>query len=146
MTYDPEKYRDKREKVLGIRKRTLGFGTLAAIVSLIIIAGFGMVAVPRAVSFMATRHLDDAIFKLEPAGIWPDTILEGLAEMNGVKNIASDNHDGRLVVTYDRRKIELSRITLVFDRHRLDVSLLNRINHIQHQNTMKAEAEADEAS
>ena len=33
MSYDPEKYREKREKVLGIKKRGLGFGTIAMIVS-----------------------------------------------------------------------------------------------------------------
>ena len=146
MAYDPEKYREKREKVLGIRKRTLGFGTLVTLVSVIIIAGIGLVTVPQAVSFMATRHLDDAIFKLESAETWPKAVLEGLEDMAGVKTIMPDHNDGRLVITFDRRKIELSRITLVFDRHHLDVSLLNQINHNQHQHTMKAEAEADEAS
>ncbi len=37
MPYDPEKYREKREKVLGIKKRGLGFGAVAMIVSLVII-------------------------------------------------------------------------------------------------------------
>ena len=40
MVYDPEKYREKREKVLGIKKRGLSFGTLASLVVGIIVLGF----------------------------------------------------------------------------------------------------------
>ncbi|MBT3388533.1 MAG: hypothetical protein HN417_11415, partial [Desulfobacula sp.] len=45
MAYDPEKYREKREKVLGIRKRGMGFGTIAMVVSLVIIVGLSFVTV-----------------------------------------------------------------------------------------------------
>ena len=146
MVYDPEKYREKREKVLGLKKRTLGFGTLVILVSLVIVAGLGVVTVPRAVSFMAARHLDDAIFKLEPAGIWPEAVIQGIADIDGVKTIASDSHDGRLVITYDRRKIELSTITLLFDNHRLDVSLLNHHNLDASQRQIPGKTGAGNAS
>ena len=33
MSYDLEKYRDKREKVLGVKKRGINFATIAATVS-----------------------------------------------------------------------------------------------------------------
>ncbi len=146
MSYDPEKYRDKREKVLGIKKRGLGFGTIALIVSTVIILGLGVVTVPQAVSYMATRHLDDAIFKLESDASWPETVLTGISEVNGVKALAADKHDTRLVVTFDRRTVNISQITSVFGKHNLNVTLLNRINHRQHQDAMKKEAEEYETT
>ncbi len=141
MAYDPDKYREKREKVLGIRKRGLGFGTLAIMVSVVIILGFSVVTVPQAVSYMTTRHWDDAIFKLESEPSWPENILAGITQINGVQALVSDSHDTRLVVTYDRREVNLSQITALFGKHNLIVTLLNQINYRQHQDTMKKEAE-----
>lgn len=146
MSYDPEKYRDKREKVLGIKKRGIGFGTLAVIVSLVIILGLGVVTVPQAVSYMTTRHLDDAIFKLESDSKWPQPVLAGVNRIDGVKALVADKHDTRLVVTFDRRTVMISQITAVFGKHNLIVTLLNQLNHRQHQNTMKKEAEEYETS
>ena len=146
MSYDPEKYRNKREKVLGIKKRGIGFGTIAAIVSFVIVFGLGVVTVPQAVSYMATRHLDDAIFKLESDSIWPENVLTNLNEIEGVKMLMADKHDTRLVITFDRRTASLSKISALFGHHNLKVTLLNQINHRQHQNTMKKEAEEYETS
>ncbi len=139
MAYDPEKYREKREKVLGIRKRGMGFGTIAMVVSLVIIVGLSFVTVPQAISYMATRHLDDAIFKLESASKWPEGVITGIAAIDGVKNTLKDSHTTRLVVTFDRRKVKLSNINALFDKHNLNVTLLNKVNHRQHQNTLKKE-------
>ena len=141
MAYDPEKYRDKREKVLGIRKRGMGFGTIAMVVSLVIIVGLSFVTVPQAISYMATRHLDDAIFKLESESKWPEGAITGIAAIDGVKNTLKDSHTTRLVVTFDRRKVKISNINALFDQHNLDVTLLNQVNHRQHQNTLKNEEE-----
>ncbi|MCD4723028.1 MAG: hypothetical protein K8S13_24690 [Desulfobacula sp.] len=146
MVYDPEKYREKREKVLGIKKRGLGFGTIAVIVSLIIIVGLSVVTIPQAISYMATRHLDDAIFKLESDSTWPEIVIAGITTIQGVKNIVKDKHDTRLVVTYDRRWVKLSNITALFGQHNLNVTLLNQVNHRQHQNTLKKEEEGLETS
>ncbi|MBU8849027.1 MAG: hypothetical protein KOO64_05755 [Desulfobacterales bacterium] len=146
MVYDPEKYREKREKVLGIRKRGMGFGTIAMVVSLLIIAGLSVVTIPQAISYMATRNLDDAIFKLESETKWPAEAIAGITAIKGVKNTVKDEHTTRLVVTYDRRLVNLSKITAKFDQHNLNVTLLNQVNHRQHQNTMKKEEEELEAS
>ena len=146
MSYNPEKYREKREKVLGIKKRGLGFGAVAMIVSLVIILGLGVVTVPQAVSYISTRHLVDAIFKLESETKWPDTVLAGITEINGVKGLTADKHDTRLVVTFDRRTVNVSQITVLFGQHNLNVTLLNQVNHRQHQNTIKKEAEEYETS
>ena len=53
MAYDLEKYRKKREKVLGVRKRGLSFSVVAAIVSIVIVTGLGAVVVPRTAGFLA---------------------------------------------------------------------------------------------
>ncbi len=143
MAYDPEKYREKREKVLGIRKRGLGFGTIAVIVSMVILAGLSIVTVPQAISYMSTRHLDDAIFKLESDPNWSQTVIEAINEIDGVKNTLKDQNHTRLVVTYDRRAVNVSQITALFSKQNLDVTLLNQINHRQHQNTLKEEEELE---
>lgn len=144
MAYNPEKYREKREKVLGIRKRGLGFGAIAGIVSFVIIAGLSIVTIPSAVSYISTRHLDDAIFKLESSD-WPQSVITGINKIQGVKNSEQDKHGSRLVVTYDRRLVKISRLTALFGRHNLNVTLLNQVNHRQYQNTLKKEEEELEA-
>jgi hypothetical protein len=141
MVYDPEKYREKREKVLGIKKRGIGFGTLAALVAAVIILGIGAVTVPQAVSYMTLRHLDDSIFKLESDMSWPDNILQSLDSMDGVAKVVKDKNGARLVVTYDRRKVAAADIQTRFASHNLDVTLLNQLNHLQHQATLKDEEE-----
>lgn len=141
MAYDPEKYREKREKVLGIKKRGFGFGTIAVIVSVVIILGLSAVTVPQAISYVSTRHLDDAIFKLETDSKWPASVITGLSSIKGVKNTDKDDQTTRLVVTYDRRLVTISTITAQFDKQNLNVTLLNQVNHRQHQNTMKQEEE-----
>jgi len=75
-----------------------------------------------------------------------DGIIAGIKTIQGVKNSVSDKHDTRLVVTYDRRHVKLSKITALFGRHDLNVTLLNQINHRQHQNRLKKEEEELETS
>jgi len=146
MAYDPEKYREKREKVLGIRKRGMGFGTIAMVVSLVIIVGLSFVTIPQAISYMTTRHLDDAIFKLESNSPWPAGIITGIQSLKGVKSIEKDPHTTRLVITFDRRVVKISSITAQFDKQNVNVTLLNQVNHRQHQDTKKNEEKEIEAS
>ena len=47
MAYDLEKYRDKREKVLGVKKKGISFGVWAAVVSAIIIVGLVSMVAPK---------------------------------------------------------------------------------------------------
>ena len=141
MAYDPEKYREKREKVLGIKKRGVGFGTIAIIVSLVILGGLSVVSVPQAISYMNTRHLDDAIFKLESGLNWPEKVVVELNEIEGVKFSNRDKKHARLVVTYDRRKQAFAGIKALFEKNNLEVTLLNQVNHRQHQNLLRNEEE-----
>jgi len=139
MSYNPEKYRDKREKVLGIKKRGVGFGAIAMIVSMVIIVGLSLGTVPQAISYMTTRHLDDAIFKLESDLTWPASVITEIQSLHGVKSTEKDSTTTRLVVTFDRRMVTLSNITALFDQQKMIVILLNQVNHRQHQSTLKKE-------
>lgn len=143
MTWDPEKYRDKREKVLGIRKRGVSFGSMAALVSVAILLGFAFISVPEAVSYLKTRHLDDAIYRLGENRSWPADLLAELRITAGVAATGTDHHDSRLVVTFDRRLTDPDRFNTLFLRYDVTPTLLNRVNHRQHQTAMKAEKEAE---
>ena len=143
MAYDLEKYREKREKVLGIKKRGLSFGKLAAIMSVIIIGGLVSLAGGKAVAYFATRHLDDAIFKLETASAWPGETTSALGRLQGVKNIHNDTNGTRLVVTFDRTVTDIHGLTEFFRSEGLNVILLNRMNHHQRMAVQKREAELE---
>ena len=139
MLYDPEKYREKREKVLGIRKRGLSFSTVASIIAGLIIFGIGFVTVPKAVSYMTTRNLDDVIYKLDKDMIWKDAVVIKIEAVKGVAFLKKDKHDTRLVITFDRREADLSDFTAVFSKNNIKATLLNRVNHRQRQTTLKEE-------
>ncbi len=143
MTYDLEKYRDKREKVLGVKKRGLSFGAIATIVSICIMAGLGFVVAPKAVSFVLTRNLDDAIYKLDDSKPWPSEIITKAKGVLGVENAVTDKHGTRLVVTFDRNITEVGRLMTLFEQRGLDATLLNRVSHRQRMATLKEEAELE---
>lgn len=143
MTWDPEKYRDKREKVLGVRKRGLSFGTLTAIVSCVILLGTGLLAVPGAVSYIKTRHLDDAIYRLEGQTVWPGDLVAAVNKVHGVSATSLDTHGTRLVITFDRRHTGPDKFSTLFKRHDPKTALLNRVSHRQRMTTLAEEKEAD---
>jgi len=143
MLYDPEKYREKREKVLGIKKRGLSFSTVASIIAGLIIFGIGLVTVPTAVSYITTRNLDDVIYKLDKDMIWKDAVVIKIEAVKGVAFLKKDKHDTRLVITFDRREADLSDFTAVFSKNNLKATLLNRVNHRQRQTTLKEEEELE---
>ena len=143
MAYDLEKYREKREKVLGIQKRGLGFGKLALIVSVVIIAGLAGIAGEKAVAYFTTRHLDDAIYKLDDAEQWPRDIFAALTGLEGVRNVQNDTNGTRLVVTFDRTATDVDRLSGFLKSAGLKVILLNRVGHHQRMVTQKREAELE---
>jgi hypothetical protein len=143
MAWDPETYREKREKVLGIRKRGISFGSLSAIVSLVILLGFAFVSVPGAVSYIQTRHLDDVIYKLAENGVWEGSLVARIRQMEGVAAADQDTHGTRLVVTFDRRTVTPSVFDTLFKQNNLDAALLNRVSHRQRQTILEAEKESE---
>ena len=140
MAYNLEKYRGKREKVLGVKKRGISFGALASIVSLVIILGMGMVVVPKSIAYFNTRHLDDAIYKLQSADVWPPDIITRLNDLIGVKEVVKDSHGTRLVVTFDKSVTDTKNFSAFFKQKEIKTALLNRISHTQRLKTLKKEA------
>ena len=140
MAYNLEKYRDKREKVLGVKKRGLSFGTLASIVSLVIILGMGVVVVPKSIAYFNTRHLDDAIYKLQSADTWSPDIIAGLNGVPGVREVVADSHGTRIVVTFDKSVTETKDFAAFFKQKEIKTILLNRVSHLQRLKTLKKEA------
>ena len=140
MAYDLNKYREKREKVLGVKKRGISFGTIAAIVSLVIILGMGVVVVPKSIAYLNTRHLDDAIYKLQNAEAWPQEAITGIQELAGVKGIEADSHSSRVVITFDKSIADTKEFTSYFKTNEIEVILLNRISHTQRLKTLAKEA------
>ncbi len=143
MAWNPETYREKREKVLGIRKRGISFGSLSAIVSLVILLGFAFVSVPGAVSYIQTRHLDDAIYKLAGNTAWEGSLVAEIRQLVGVSAAEQDTHGTRLVVTFDRRTVGPDAFSALFKQKNLETALLNRVSHRQRQTTLEAEKELE---
>ena len=141
MGYDLEKYRDKREKVLGVKKRGISFGTLAMIVSMTIVVGLGFVVIPKSIAYFHSRHLDDAIFKLRKNAVWPQTAIHSTLALKGVKNVVADDDGSRIVVTYNRSLIDTKKISSHFTENNLTAVLLNKVSHSQRMHIMKKEAE-----
>jgi len=143
MTWDPEKYREKREKVLGVRKRGIPFTVLIVLVSCALLGGMVSFGVPGAVSYLRTRHLDDAIFRLEGSRVWPNSLVVTLGQVEGVAAAALDTHNTRLVVTFDRRLVHPEIFVTLFGKYGLKSSLLNRVSHRQRMTTLEEEKEAE---
>ena len=140
MSYNFEKYRDKREKVLGVKKRGISFGTMATIVSLLIILGMGIVVVPKSIAYFNTRHLDDAIYKLQSAETWPGEVITGIRELSGVKNVETDANSSRIVVTFDKSMTGTNEINAFFKQKDIQTVLLNEVAHADRQKILQKEA------
>jgi hypothetical protein len=140
MAYDFEKYRDKREKVLGVRKRGVSFGTLAAVISVIIILGLGIVVVPKSIAYFNTRHLDDAIYKFQNTDEWHQELITAIGQLAGVKNIETDVKSSRIVVTFDKSITGTHDFNAFFKSKGVTAILLNQVSHTQRLHTLKQEA------
>jgi len=140
MAYNFEKYRDKREKVLGVRKRGISFGTLAGIVSLVIILGLGVVVVPKSIAYFNSRHLDDAIYKLQDGSVWPQDIIAGIEGLAGVKSVTAENGSSRLVVTFDKSVTGSHDINAFFQQKDIRTVLLNEVSHAHREKILEKEA------
>ncbi len=140
MAYNFDKYREKREKVLGVKKRGISFGTLAASVSLLIILGLGIVVVPKSIAYFNTRHLDDAIYKLQNTDTWPREIIAAIQELAGVKNVETDENSSRIVVTFDKSITGTHDLNSFFKLKDIQTVLLNEVSHAGRQKILEKEA------
>jgi len=140
MDYDQDKYREKREKVLGAKKRRgLNFSTISTIVSIAIILGLSIIVVPRTVNYVVTRNLDDVVYKLETQEKWPNEVLVHVSGIKGVEETVVDKNGTRLVITFDRSAVETDSFASVFRNQKLEAILLNRMNHRQRVTNLKEE-------
>jgi copper chaperone CopZ len=140
MTYNFDKYREKREKVLGVKKRGISFGALAASVSLLIVLGLGIVVVPKSIAYFNTRHLDDAIYKLQNTDTWPRDIVAAIQELAGVKSVETDENSSRIVVTFDKSITGTHDLNSFFKLKDIQTVLLNEVSHAGRQKILEKEA------
>lgn len=140
MAYNFEKYREKREKVLGVKRRGVSFGTLATTVSLVIILGLGIVVVPKSIAYFNTRHLDDAIYKIKNAESLPQEAITSIQQLAGVKNVETDANSSRIVITFDKSITSTSDINAFFKRKDIPIVLLNQVGHADRQKILEKEA------
>ena len=131
MSYNLEKYRQKREKVLGVRKRGLSFAAVAALVAGVIIIGLGGMALPQISEYLTTRNLDDVIYKRSDAGAWPPEMVKEIAAQAGVSQALVDHNQTRLVVTFNRNATDPGQLEALLNRQGIKAELLNRIDHRQ---------------
>ena len=143
MAYDLEKYRNKREKVLGVKKKGISFGTWAATVSAIIIVGLISMVAPKSIAYFTTRNLDDVIYKLSGEQAWPQDVIHTIATLNGVKLAIADKQGARLVITFDRSITGIEDMSNFFEAQGYHAVLLNRVNHRQRIQTEQEEAELE---
>jgi len=140
MDYDKEKYRKKREKVLGAKTwKGLSFNTISAIVSIVIFIGLSIILVPRAMNYVVTRNFDDVIYKLGTQEKWPNDVLVHVSGIKGVEETAVDKKGRRLVITFDRTVVETESFSSIFRNQNLEAILLNRMNHRQRVANLKEE-------
>jgi hypothetical protein len=140
MAYNFEKYREKREKVLGVKKRGVSFGTLASIVSLVIILGLGTVIVPKSIAYFNTRHLDDVIYKLQNAENWSQEVETTIQQLTGIKNVVTDTNSSRIVITFDKSITSAHDINAFFKKLNIQTVLLNEVSHADRQRILAKEA------
>ena len=142
MVYDLEKYREKRERVLGVKKRGLEFGRVVTILSLAILLGLGLVVIPKAIDFLQNRQLEDAIYKLSGERSGSEQALAELKKQEGVRDVVMDGHGSRVVVTYNKGVLDTARISAFLLKQGAQAVLLNEVGHSQRMHTMKKEAAA----
>jgi hypothetical protein len=140
MAYNLEKYREKREKVLGFRKRGLSFGAIALFVSLVIVGGLAVILIPKSIAFFHTRHLEDAIYRLNDEGSWSEKVLAEVRQMPGIRDVSADAHGARIVVTFNGSLTDTDRISTFFSTSGLQPVLLNTMGHHQRLHTIEKEA------
>jgi len=142
MLYDLEKYREKRERVLGVKQRGLGFGRVAGLVAIAILLGLGLVVIPRSIAFLQNRQLEDAIYKLSGERSGSEQALAELKKQEGVRDVVVDAHGARVVVTYNKGVLDTARISAFLLKQGAQAVLLNEVGHSQRMHTMKKEAAA----
>lgn len=126
MGWNPERYREKRERVLaGNRKQgskvlKVLLGTVIGVVALGLLLG-----APVVWESFSSRHLDDVILRVDTAA-HAATLLP---VADGIRKVEEDQGGNRLVVTFDRRETSAGRIVETLKASGTDCILLNTMPH-----------------
>lgn len=140
MTWNPERYREKRERVLaGDRKK--GSGLLRLLWGALLCASLLGLALwaPSVWESLSSRHLDDVILRVDAAAHAASLLPSG----DGIAGASEDHGGTRLVVTFDRRKTSAGRIVEGLRAAGVDCFLLNTMPHsigVQQRKEMAHEA------
>lgn len=124
MVWNPERYRDKRQRVLDGNGRK-GSGLVKVLLGSllgVLVVGF-VVAAPSVWESISFRHLDDAILRVDRATHVATLLPAG----QGVRLVAEDQDGRRLVVTFDRRETSAARIVERLQALGVECFLLNTL-------------------
>jgi len=141
MSYNLEQYREKREKVLGVKRATIGFGRLSAFFAAGILFLVSIVIIPQMITFLNNRNLDDVIYRLKDNGAWSTATIKTLEKIPGVVSVIKDDKNHRLILTFNRTRTQPAGITGILKQKKIDVVQLNVIDHSQRLASLKKEAE-----
>ncbi len=140
MGYDIEKYRLKREKVLGVKKRGMPFASMAVLFTLGIFITVGWVVLPQAIAYIKNRNLDDVIFRVEGSTPWNEQSVVAMTSQEGVEDIKIETENNRVIITLNREVIGPEEIKQILKKHGKDGVLLNVIGHSQRLKIVAEEA------
>ncbi len=141
MEYDLEKYRTKREKVLGVKKRFFSLGRLLTIFSVAVVVLVSAAVLPQMAAFLKNRHLDDIIYRLkDDTVLTPDTIA-AITAIKGVTGVNRDSENQRLILTFNREQTKPHAVTNQLSQVATGIIQLNVISHRQRLANLKKEKE-----
>ncbi|MBW2483965.1 MAG: hypothetical protein JRF05_01235, partial [Deltaproteobacteria bacterium] len=126
--------------VLGVKKRGISFGALVTTISMVIILGLGVMVVPKSIAYFNTRHLDDAIYKLQTTGNWPQEVIGNIQQLAGVKKIETEEKNSRIVITFDKSIADTKEFNEFFKKNEINAILLNRVSHTQRLKVLEKES------
>ena len=141
MVYDPEKFRDKRERVLGVKKRKPILGIFVVLFVSAIFVTTGITVIPQVTDYLRYRHLDDAIIKPAAGLDWSTKHSESLHSHAGVVQISYEEHSDRLVVTYNRNMTNSEDIMRSIAERGFEANLLNVVGHAERMKIVREEQE-----
>lgn len=141
MDYDLEKYRAKREKVLGVKKHFFSLGRILAVFSIAIVLLVSVAVVPQMATFFKNRHLDDIIYRLKDDTVLSPDAMAAIAAIKGVTGVNRDRENHRLILTFNRERTQPHAVTNQLSQVATGIIQLNVISHRQRLANLKKEKE-----
>lgn len=141
MHYDLEKYRVKRERVLGRKRSFPTMRHISMLFAVTVVCVVSVIVIPQAIAFLQERHLADAIYRQVDNLPWDEHLVQELQGLQGVKTVAIDTRTNRMVVTFNATALSVDRINSAMSASEdIRPVLLNVLGHRQRMETMAKEA------